>query len=60
MSNTFSTELTKSEVKILLNILDKYIEKHTYGSPKEQETFDSAYKKLKIALFDLIFLDSNE
>ena len=57
MCNSFAIDFTKSEVKMLLKLLDKHSENHIFGSPKEQEIYDTIYRKLKIALLDLTFLD---
>ena len=42
---------------MLLNTLDKYQESHPLGSPVEKDLFSDIYKKLKIALFELTFMD---
>ena len=57
---TFPVEFSKANVKLLLNVLDKYTEKHSFGSPVEQAAYTEAYTKLKIALFELTFIDSKE
>ena len=57
MANTIPVELDKISTKLLLRILDKYMEKHAFGSPVEQQAFNETYTKLKIALFELTFMD---
>ena len=60
MANTIPVELDKLSTKLLLRILDKYLEKHSFGSPVEQQAFNETYTKLKVALFELTFMDGNE
>ena len=60
MANTIPVELDKLSTKLLLRILDKYIEKHSFGSPVEKQAFNETYTKLKVALFELTFMDGNE
>ena len=60
MANTIPVELDKISTKLLLRILDKYLEKHSFGSPVEQQAFNETYTKLKVALFELTFMDGNE
>ena len=60
MANTIPVELDKISTKLLLRILDKYMEKHTFGSPIEQQAFNETYTKLKIALFELTFMDGKQ
>ena len=55
---TISIEIDKLAVKTLLRIMDKYVEKHTFGSPLEQTAYNETYTKLKISLFELIFMDN--
>ena len=59
MANTIPVELDKLSTKLLLRILDKYVEKHSFGSPVEQQAFNETYTKLKVALFELTFMDGN-
>ena len=58
--NTIPIELDKLSTKMLLRILDKYTEKHQFGSPKEKQAYNETYTKLKVALFELTFMDGNE
>ena len=58
--NTFPIEVDKLNVKLLLRILDKHMEKHSFGSPVEQKNFNELYTKLKIAFFELTFMESPE
>jgi|TARA_Y200000002_G_scaffold21715_1_gene16557 hypothetical protein len=55
--NTIPIEFDKASIKMLLNTLDKYQESHPLGSPVEKDNFSDIYKKLKIALFELTFMD---
>jgi hypothetical protein len=55
--NTIPIEFDKASIKMLLNTLDKYQESHPLGSPVEKDRFSDIYKKLKIALFELTFMD---
>lgn len=55
--NTIPIEFDKASIKMLLNTLDKYQESHPLGSPVEKDLFSDIYKKLKIALFELTFMD---
>lgn len=55
--NTIPIEFNKASIKMLLNTLDKYQEAHPLGSPVEKDHFSDIYKKLKIALFELTFMD---
>ena len=55
--NIIPIEFDKSSVKMMLNTLDKYQEAHPLGSPVEKEKFCDVYRKLKIALFELAFMD---
>ena len=57
MAKTISIEFNKISIKLLLNILDKHLEKHSFGSPVEQSAFNETYTKLKVALFELAFVD---
>ena len=50
--------LDKTALKLLLRAVDKYNEKHVFGSPVEQEAFDDLLRKIHIALFELTFLDT--
>lgn len=59
-ANTLPIELSKLSVKIVLNILDKYKEKHVFGSPVEQDAFNDAYRKIRIALIELTYMDGKE
>ena len=43
--------------KVRLISIDKYQESHPLGSPVEKDRFSDIYKKLKIALFELTFMD---
>lgn len=47
----------KTSVKTLLSILDKYQEDAPLGSPVEKKRFCDIYRKLKIALFELSFME---
>ena len=58
--NTIPVELDKVSVKMLLSVLDKYVEKHHFGSPIENQSYNETYTKLKIALFELSFMDGND
>ena len=40
--------------------MDKHIEKYTFGSPLESNAYNETYTKLKIALFELTFMDNEE
>ena len=57
MAKTIPIEFNKIGIKLLLNILDKHLEKNSFGSPVEQSAFNETYTKLKVALFELAFLD---
>lgn len=58
MSNhTISIELDKKSINTILNILDKYQERHVFQSNGDRDHFYDLYRKLKIALFELTFLD---
>ena len=59
MANTIPVELDKLSTKLLLRILDKYAEKHSFGSPVEQRALNETYTKLKVALFELTFMDGD-
>ena len=50
-------DFDKTSVKMMLNILDKYEEVVPLGSPIEKKRFCSIYRKLKIALFELSFME---
>ena len=57
MSKKLPIEFDKASIKMLLNTLDEYQEAHPLGSPVEKDYFSDIYKKLKIALFELTFMD---
>ena len=57
MSKKIPIEFDKASVKMMLNTLDKYEEAHPLGSPVEKELFCDIYRKLKIALFELTFME---
>ena len=58
--NTIPVELDKLSVKLLLRIMDKHIEKYVFGSPCETKAYNETYTKLKIALFELTFMDGEQ
>jgi len=58
MSNhTIPIELNKESIKTILNVLDKYQERHVFQSKSDRDHFYDIYRKLKIAFFELTFLD---
>jgi len=52
-------EFDKSSVKMILEALDRYEEAHPLGSPIERERFCDIYRKLKISLFELTFMEGS-
>ena len=50
-------DFDKTSVKMMLHILDKYEEVAPLGSPVEKKLFCNIYRKLKIALFELSFME---
>ena len=59
-NNTIPIELNKDSIKIILNILDKYQDRHVFQSVEDRDNFYDLYRKLKIALFELTFLDVHQ
>ena len=52
-------EFDKTSVKMILEALDRYEEVHPLGSPIERELFCDIYRKLKISLFELTFMEGS-
>ena len=55
--NTIPVELDKTSVRLMLRILDKHAEKYPLGTTKDKESYNETYTKLKVALFELTFMD---
>ena len=57
MAHKARVTLDKSSLKFILKALDRYAEKHVFGSPVEEKIYDCARNQIAMGLLEYEFID---
>ena len=57
MAHKARVTLDKSSLKFILKAIDRYAEKHVFGSPVEEKIYDCARNQIAMGLLEYEFID---